>query len=329
MFDPAKVVANVAKTDYKTIVQEPVFGTPGSNEFLVFLKPEIFMGDQSYHLKRVTMVASKLEEYGVSVDGMIVVSGGFIQEKGIMAKHYGFINMVSNTASQMVTEADRAKMTELLGEDCSTIAIYGGHEALKQFPDMTPTALDDFWFTKKSLKVRGGFYFQKYTHAGQDFLLVDGFHPHQIEYFTLPDRRVVLMVCHSKTEWKKLRWDMIGSTFPEKASSGSIRGELFARAAEFGYDKVDIANNGVHLSAGPFEGIAELDNFVAKALGKDIFAQLSFVKLMLAEGLTMEQIKKSITNPTIMVEGKAKDLFGSTEDMEPAAAAGVYSSGKS
>lgn len=120
---------------------------------------------------------------------------------------------------------------------------------------------------------------------------------------------------------------MIGSTFPEKASAGSIRGELYARAAEFGYDKVDIANNGVHLSAGPFEGIAELDNFVAKALGKDIFAQLSFVKYMLAQGLTMEQIKKSITNPTLIIEEKAKDLYGITEDMEPTAAAKVYSSG--
>ncbi len=329
MFDPAKLVAQVAKTDYKTIVQEPIFGTPDANEFLIFLKPEIFMGDQSYHLKRVTMVASKLVEFGVSVDGVIIVGGKFILEKGIMAKHYGFINLVSNTASQMVTAADRAKMTELLGEDCSTIAIYGGHEALKQFPDMTPTTLDDFWFTKKSLKVKSGFYFQKYTYSGQDFLLVDGFHPHQLEYFTLPDRRVVLLVCHSKTEWKKLRWDMIGSTFPEKANAGSIRGELYARAAEFGYDKVDIANNGVHFSVGPFEGIAELDNFVAKALGKDIFAQLSFVKYMLKEGMTMEQIKKSISNPIIMVEGKAKDLYGLTEDLDPAAAAEVYTSGKS
>ncbi|MEI6326958.1 MAG: hypothetical protein WCO78_02435 [Candidatus Roizmanbacteria bacterium] len=324
MFDPAKLIEQAAKTDYKTIVQEPTVGTPQTNEFLVFLKPEIFMGDQSHQLKRVTMIENKLKEFDVSVDGTIVVSGGFILEKGIMAKHYGFINAVSSTASQMVTVADRVKMTELLGQDCSKIAIYGGHEALKQFPDMTPKKLDDFWFTKKSLKVKSGLYFQKYTYAGQDFLLVDGFHPHQLEYFTLPDRRVVLLVCHSKTEWKKLRWDMIGSTFPEKAATGSIRGELYARAREFGYEKVDIANNGVHFSVGPFEGIIELDNFLGKALGKDIFANLSFVKLMLKEGLSMDQIKKSITNPSVTIEGKEKDLYGATEDMNPLEALQVY-----
>lgn len=317
MFDSTQLVAQIAITDYKDIVEDPVFGVQDMNEFLVFLKPEIFMGDPAYQAKRIELISAKLEEYEVMVDGMVIVGGKFIEDKGIMSAHYGFINQISNGASHMVTATERAKMTELLGEDCSQFPIYGGHEALKQFADLNPQTLDTLWFTKKSLKIKGGFYFQKYTHADQDFLLVDGFHPAQLSYFTEPSHRVLLMVCHSKTSWKSLRWDLIGSTFPEKADPNSIRGLLYAQAKELGFEKVDIGCNGIHLSAGPFEALFELPNFVGKALEKDVVSDLSLVKYMQNEGISMEQIKKCMTNPTVTVDGKSKDLYGATEDVDP------------
>jgi hypothetical protein len=177
MIDIQTLLDRVAKTDYKDVIEDPEIGLhPNQSEFLVFLKPEIFMGERLFQEKRVQMINDLLETHGVTIDGMLIVGGKFIEEKGIMAAHYGFINQISNHASEIVTDGERAKMTELLGEDCSQTLILGGHEALKKFTTLNPESLDTLWFTKKSLKVKGGFYFQKYTYEGVTFLLVDGFH---------------------------------------------------------------------------------------------------------------------------------------------------------
>jgi hypothetical protein len=195
MIDIQTLLDRVAKTDYKDVIEDPEIGLhPNQSEFLVFLKPEIFMGERLFQEKRVQMINDLLETHGVTIDGMLIVGGKFIEEKGIMAAHYGFINQISNHASEIVTDGERAKMTELLGEDCSQTLILGGHEALKKFTTLNPESLDTLWFTKKSLKVKGGFYFQKYTYEGVTFLLVDGFHPQQLDYFTRPDRGLMMML---------------------------------------------------------------------------------------------------------------------------------------
>jgi hypothetical protein len=326
MFDIKTLLAQVAATEYKSIIMDPEIGLhPNQNEFLIFLKPEIFMDSPEFQEKRIEFINGKLEEFGVTVEGAMIVGGKYIEEKGLMASHYGFINQVSNTASSLVTAEDRKKMTELLGEDCTNTMVLGGHEALRKFQDMTPKALDDFWFTKKSFKIKSGMYFQKYTYAGVDFLLVDGFHPQQLAYFTEPSRRVLLLVCHSMTDWKKLRWDMIGATFPESANEGSIRRSLHDRAGEFGYAKVDIANNGIHFSVGAFEAINELANFVGKTVEKDLLMECDFAKILTSNGLDRTAIEAALKNPVITTkEGVTKDLFGLTEDLNPTAAAELY-----
>lgn len=319
MIDIQTLLGRIETADYKDILIDPEIGQhPNQSEFLIFLKPEIFMGEKSYQEKRIGLINDKLEEFDVTVDGMIAVGGRFMEEKGMMASHYGLINQMSNNASTLVTTDDRKKMTELLGENCADIPVLGGHEALKRFPSFTPESLDEFWFTKQSLKVKSGFYFQKYAYEGITFLLVDAFHPYQLHYFTQSDRRTLLLVCHSMTPWKKLRWDMIGATFPEKANPTSIRGQLYAKAADLGYTSVSIANNGVHFSVGPFEGMTELANFIGKALESDVLMQTDMAKDLIAAGVTAEQIIQITTNPLVTTaDGVAKDLWGLTEDMEP------------
>ncbi len=80
---------------------------------------------------------------------------------------------------------------------------------------------------------------------------------------------------------------------------------------------VSIANNGVHLSAGPFEGLFEINNFFGKILDLDIEKQPPLLlKKMLAAGLSMQTALKALENPIVTESPKPTDLFTATEDME-------------
>lgn len=327
MIDAVTLVKQVKNTRSVTIIQEAKIGIePNMNEFLIFLKPEMFLAsEEKDNVKRLNLVLDKLMQFNVNIDGIIAVNGHEIEEKQIMASHYGLINSLSRNASKLATIDDRTLMTKLLGEDCSTLEILGGHELIAKYPKFTPSSLDDFWFTRKSLRVRSGYYFQKYDIEGSQIILVNAFHPNQLAYFTDMSHYVLLLVCHSNTHWKTLRWQMIGDTFPEKAESSSIRGTLCEKSQDLGFNKkVDISCNGVHFSVGPFEGVKELNNFIGKVLGRDIVMETSFARYMLNQGMTQQAIRSTLENPKIQVAGVSRDLFGATEDMNPVDAIKIY-----
>jgi hypothetical protein len=123
------------------------------------------------------------------------------------------------------------------------------------------------------------------------------------------------MLLHSNTDWSILKNDMVGATFPEKAARESIRGILYAHAKEYGFDSVTIANNGTHLSAGPFEAMFEIVNFFGKIMGLDLRKQPPLtLRRMLEVGIEYEQAIKTLDNPLLIRDGKTVDLFTATED---------------
>ena len=323
-----KIAAVTPTCDDFAIVQPVEIGRETyRNELLLFVKPEIFMVKDTAQVEAVlNLVFAKLAEFGAVVSGVAVVGGKVLEEAEIMNRHYGYINRLSRFASQMVDAADRRKIAEALElPTLDGITIYGGHEYLKAHPDADCFALDTLWFTKKSLKIRSGFYVQHYTKDGEDFILVNGFHPAQLLHFTDPTHRIVLVLLHSDTAWGALRNEMVGATFPEKAVPHSIRGALYAHAEEYGLGAVSIANNGVHLSAGPFEGLFEINNFFGKILDLDIQKQPPLLlKKMLAAGLPMQTALKALENPIVSEAPKPTDLFTATEDVESDAAVALW-----
>jgi len=324
-----KTIAAMAPTcDNFAVVQPVEIGRETHrNELLLFVKPEIFMVKNTAQVEAaLDLVFAKLAEFGAIVSGVAVVGGKVLEEAEIMNRHYGYINRLSRFASQMVDAEDRSKIAEALGiPTLEGIAIYGGHEYLKAHPGEDCFALDTLWFTKKSLKIRSGFYVQHYTKDGEDFILVNGFHPAQLLHFTDPTHRIVLVLVHSDTPWATLRNEMVGATFPEKAVPHSIRGTLYAHAEDYGLGTVSIANNGVHLSAGPFEGLFEINNFFGKILDLDIEKQPPLLlKKMLAAGLPMQTALKALENPIVSETPKPTDLFTATEDVDSDAAVALW-----
>ena len=312
------------------VVQAPAIGqTERQNELLMFIKPEILgVEDRACQGNSIDLIWGKLAEFGASVTGLVLVGGQTLERKQSMDQHYGAINVLSKTASAGLNAADRSSIYDALDVAPADYPLYGGHEFLAAHQSFTPASLDTLWFTKKAEKIRSGFYVQAYDTANEKFILVNGFHPAQLAHFTEPTHRIALMLVHSDTGWAALRDQMIGDTFPERAVAGSIRGELHADPARYGFEEVTIANNGVHLSAGPFEAMFEIDNFFGSLLGSDISATPPrIVNAMQAAGITPKNAFKAKENPDVNDgAGETTDLFDATEHMDTPSAVALYRS---
>ena len=134
---------------------------------------------------------------------------------------------------------------------------------LAKFRDLSAQALDEIWASKKSLRVRSGLYVQSYDISGEALVIANGFHPFQLERFTGSGRKIALLLLSSDLPWKLLRARMLGDTFPERAAPGSIEARCIAIQKGFRFKSVTISNNAAHLSAGPFEAVFELSNFLS------------------------------------------------------------------
>ena len=297
------------------------------NEALMFIKPEVFaLKDESSIEKVVQYMLDCLKKFDAKVDGICAVGGSFLGKNDVMSSHYGYINTVSNSASKALDDGFRKKIEEAFKLEPGKYEVLGGHEFLKKYKGETPETLDKLWFEEKSVKLRSGLYVRHVRKDSVDTVLVNGFHPNQLFHFTNPSHKTVLLLIHSNTSWWKLKNEMIGATFPEKAVPESMRGMLYANAKEYGFDSsITIANNCVHLSAGPFEGMAEIANFFGKIIKLDVSKQQPILlKKMMSSGITLDDALKSLDNPPIEYNGRSTDLFTATEDTDSDKAISVF-----
>lgn len=306
------------------IIQSFEFSTSLENQLLLFIKPEVFLvGDVSRSREVCELVLDKLGEFGVEVAGIARITGAALEQQGTMARHYGYINQMSTAASKLLSNADRHKIANQLNM-APTASVFGGHEALAEFDKLDAAGLDRLWATKGSIRLRGGLYFQRYDICDRDVVIVNGFHPFQLEHYTANDRSIVLMLLHSATPWRILRQEMLGDAFPEKAEHGSIRETLYAKAQSFGFSEVTIANNCVHLSAGPYESMFELANFLSIMPEFDL-SRTNVAMQMVGNAMEFALVQESLNNPTSSKKGSENQtLFDLTEEMDTHAAVRLF-----
>lgn len=280
--------------------------TDKKNQLLAFFKPEVFLNKTPEQIEKImTLAFQKLEKYNVDIDGVAIFPGSAVGKLSIMDRHYGVINTLSKNASKILNKDERDLIFSTLGIKDQNTPILGGHEAFEISGFGKTYDFDNYWLESPSTKIKSGFYVRTLKIADRDTVVVDGFHPHQLAHYTEVDRNVGVMLVSSNTKWSTLRIEMLGETFPEKALPDSIRGTLHHHAIEYGFEKVAIDNNIMHLSAGPTEAIFEIDNFLREPFGIDfIKSEAKLAEKLLAEGISEEKIR-SILND--------KDLHGQLE----------------
>lgn len=313
LFNADLITKTKAATSAHIIQPVQIGQTTRHNELVFFVKPELLsIAEDDKILNSLKLIEEKFTEYHVEVNGMVIVPGQVLADHQIMNRHYGFINQLSRKASEIVTDETREEMFKILGMQADREhIILGGHE-FQQTYQIDVEALNDIWFGQGAHKLRSGFYFIRHIHQGDPVLLVNGFHPSQLLHYTRPDHRILLMLIHTDTDWHDLKFDLVGDTFPERAKSDSIRGQLFADPARYGQEEVTINTNGVHLSAGPFEAAFEVVNFFGDILSHDAHAQPPLtIQRAIDDGIDPSIAMSFLDNPAL---GES-DLFSETENL--------------
>ena len=312
-----KIIESIALQKDFIEIQKFDFENDKENELLLFFKPEVFFSDKEYSDKIIEMTFEKLANCNVKISGIAMLSGDFIKQHEIMDRHYGFINKISKNASTIITSEETEKIKTLLEiENINDYKILGGHEFLNYFKNQTLETLGQFWFSKPCVKIRSGFYAISCEVEGQNIILVNGFHPSQLAHFQNKNHKIVVALVHTNTDWNILKNEMIGNTFPEKAIPNSVRGELFINRTKYGAMQVSANYNFVHLSAGPFEALFEINNFLSHFPNEHFDLEATSVaQKIIQKNLIIETIQKIISNPIIDINGKNTDLFTYTEEM--------------
>jgi hypothetical protein len=288
----------------------------GENEFLFFIKPELTMKSSGLKFDLILdVLLDQIEKYGLVLNDMRILGSQYLNMHNIIAQHYGVINAVSASPQEKLTDDAKAKFLSLTGKKISESGVMGSLEVLERIPGFTPLSLDYVWQNAKTEKLAGGTYLAKIVIDGEEVYIINGFHPRQLEHYSLPGRCIITMTLTGNLSWKEARTAFIGATNPKEAQPGSLRNMLLQNREKFGLHSVSSSWNGFHLSAGPVEGLVELMRYSSDYSTGSIrpFTDFNFGK-MLAEAFSPATIESILRNASLEVEGKMISVFDLTEE---------------
>jgi len=312
-----KIINSVKSGSDVTIIQD-FKSSKKENEALFFLKPEFFQIENFNSISLMLFfILNEISDFNIDISGIVVLSGNFLNQSRIIERHYGFINKFSVSGSELVNEGQKEKIKEVLSiKDLYNHKILGGHEVINRYKNVDDKMLTEMWYSKKSIRIGEGFYIQPHYINDENVILINGFHPNQIQHYTNPASRIVLFLLQTDTDWIKLRNNFVGDTFPENAMEGSIRATLLKNASSYGIENINVANNFVHASSGPFDALFEICNFVGSIKEIDYCSKNTNIYNLMKNkyGLSDTDFQRILDNPCLLLEGKETDLFSYTKN---------------
>ena len=290
----------------------------GANEFVIFSKPELGRLAADDLAAVWDLFAASLGGHNVTVHHVKVLTGPELEQAGAMQQHYGVINQISRLGRPALTAAAERTLTETYGDALDRAVVLGGHQFLERYPDFSPFALGMLFSNAEVSRLGPGTYAGSVRIDGAQVIMLNGFHPRQLAFFTADDTVCAFLHASSTTDWEVLRSEMIGATDPAKAAATSIRGRLRTDPAAFGLASVNSNFNGVHMSAGPLEGLAELARFYGELQPRPDWA---FSRALVGAGIQKTDLAGLTDNPDVESAGERTTAFDLTEGVnaEPAA----------
>jgi hypothetical protein len=309
-----KVTAKDSTVDSVWVVPPTPFASADENQFLFFLKPEATTANVEYILD---LSLKTLANAGVSFGAVRVVGGPYLDKHNIMVQHYGVISKISKEGYDIISDAAKEKLNKDFAAEVADAGLpLGGHQWLAKNPDFSPLALTTINDNIGTTRLAGGTYLCKFKLLGKTQLVLNPFHAYQLVPFVAKGNALIVFECRSKTSWDDLRTKLCGATDPSKAEAGSIRSELLKNKEKTGMTAVNSGSNGVHMSAGPLEGLVELQRFLSDwESGSTVdLTSLAFGAHLVSLGLTAEQVKKLAANPNVKNGDKNESVFDLTEE---------------
>ncbi len=295
-------------------------------QMLMLFKPEVLSAsvDSSVVIDRAFEC---LADHGYDVEGVSLLSGPYIGKQGIIERHYGQINKVYRESLAAFPPEAVTTFKEIFGVEPYSCDVLGGEEFMSSLC-LSSRDMAQLWSISSGSgqvkKLAPGVYCMAYSSGRfMDKYLVNGFHAGQIENFCGPDRKTVAVSIRSgdkASSWSKMRSDFAGATDPAKAMTGSLRSWLLFNKRSLGIATVDMQFNGIHLTAGPLESIAEISNWF-----QWIKPDQTIMGRLLTGRITAQNLDILTSNPKVSWSGREKPLFDHTESMEPEEAATLAS----
>ena len=289
------------------------------NQFLFFAKPELLSADSEDYLeKRFSFILNKMSMYDFVVESVLLLSGNFLRQYNIIAEHYGVIDRIARNPLESLAQSGRSRFNEIFGRNLESVSAVGALEYVRNRSDITTAELSDQWLERGYEKLAGGSYCQYLEN--EDLYLFNGFYPYLHEHFTNDGARIAVFVVSGNTAWSIARNDFIGVTDPSKAERESIRNDLYRNKTEYGLEVVSPNLNGVHLSAGPVEGLVELLRFTDDRKGsKKNVGDFPFGSLLRSTFIESE-IERILANVDVEVASERVSIFDLTEELDSSVA---------
>jgi hypothetical protein len=287
----------------------------GENQFLFFLKPELTEATESLG-DIMGYLLGTMADHGMAIESAAAISGEYLAKHGIVSEHYGIIDAAAKDPSSTITEAMRRVFEENFGLNSNDATLIGGVPYLQVHPELDSATLSNLWLERGYVRIGSGTYCQYVPE--EDLYLVNGFYPRMLEHFTKERSCIVTFVLRSSTSWGVARGDFVGATAPAEAKAGSVRKGLLERQTDFKLGVVSPNLNGVHLSAGPVEGLVELMRFTQNreepAARRDLTGFM-FGKL-LSEQFDANMIEEILGNCEVETESGVSTTFDITEELD-------------
>jgi hypothetical protein len=285
---------------------------------VIFSKPELGRLSSADLAAVWDLFADSFAAYDVTVHRIKIMTGPKLDQAGVMQQHYGVINQISRLGRPALTEAAEKALRGLLADAPEDAVVLGGHQFLDRYGEVSPFALAMLFSNASVSRLGPGTYAAPVRIDGATVVILNGFHPRQLSFFTADDAVCAFLRGSSPTDWEVLRSELIGATDPSQATARSIRGTLYADPASFGLTSVNPNFNGVHMSAGPLEGLGELDRFFGEV---QPLTDWSFARTLAAAGASTDAVTGFLENPVIETDGERGTAFDLTEGVNPEPAA--------
>lgn len=290
------------------------------HQFVLFLKPEATAIHENVNTEEVLrIVFDTFQKHGIETGSQRVLTAEYLKRYSIMDQHYGVINAVSRQGLAGISEKAKDVLNEKFKDAMTNGAtVLGGHQFIAQFPEFTPFTLSTFSDNLGVTKLASGTYCTSIKIEGVIYLVLNAFHPYQLQYYTGRNKSIVVLECFSSKPWRFLRDQIAGGTDPQVAAEGSIRKELLNKQKSLGIPDVNRATNGIHLSAGPLEGMIEIIRFFSdfEKQHSISYSETSFGLLLQEKGASAESIEHLGSNPDLELEGRTLSAFDLTEEID-------------
>lgn len=294
--------------------------SPTIHQLVLFVKPEATDVRSGVDVGQVLrIVFDILQERHVTVRAVCVLPGPFLRERRIMEAHYGVIHALSRRGAEALSEAAWKAFAEVFSEQASDRErILGGHQFIEKHREVSPFALSLLATNVGFTKLGSGCYCTKLFVRGHDYFVLNAFHPYQLEHYVSAGKSIVVIEIASERPVAELRRLLAGATDPQRAAVNSIRWSIAQTRQGLGMREVNINRNGIHLSAGPLEGMVEVIRFFGSTIekGELTWEATAFGQLLGQEGFEPGQIRDLAMNPTLKHEGQRLSAFDLTEERD-------------